>query len=86
VGFETTASHNGEMHVSYNDLVSQLLFFKDESNKKCNVFLMKGELCKSKIRLVMHPLQNPLLCSSTFQVKKIYAVNKEELWIAVWFT
>jgi hypothetical protein len=52
--------YNSEQYTSFS-----IKYFKDESNKKYNVysFSFEGKACKSKISFVMKPLQNPTLCT-----------------------
>ncbi len=56
--------------ISYNDIVKHLHYDNWIKLKKCSFFVIfwyfyEGKACKSKIRVVMPPLQNLLFCSST---------------------
>jgi hypothetical protein len=73
-------SHNYR-NVSYADLVSKLLYYKDKSKKISNVcchvvinigLSHEGKARKSKIRFVMQRLQNPPLCNSTVWFLVLY--------------
>ncbi len=67
-------------NVSYDAIILQLFMKKDESNKKCKVFIIiwivsvfyKGIACRIKIRFVIQPLQNS---SSTIYHWTILGLN-----------